>query len=443
MEREAGDGAATQAAMDAARQAAIQAWDREWDGGLIGRHQGGPLRVRRVASIAALAVIAMVLVWWHGRRGVDAAAHDAPDLSIAPRKAVLPLQASPDGLDGPARDGVAANGGEIGAPAQPDLMVAQRQQMALQQAEQERRLRLARLKSAIVVHGAQTADMSGNGPGAISETDGISRRDEGAHAGGAIFTAARGASDADSQFARSVSGQGVPVAGARQIGGLAYKILQGKLIDAVLMPRAVSDLPGTVCATVQRDVYAERGRRVLIPWGSRVCGVYRAELRPGQARLFAVWNTLRRPDGGEVVLDSIGADQLGTSGMGGQVDTHFAGRFGVAALVSLMGAGAATAGVGTSDPYNAVGYYRQAVQQAAAQTSQQTLQPYLNVPPTVTVAAGERIRILVNRDLDFGPLYPESSGQGGDMASGSTAHADDTLGAASAWLTVVPPPSPP
>lgn len=443
MDGETGDGAATQAATEAAREAAIQAWDRGWDGGLIGRPPGDPLRVRLLATIAALAAIAMVLVWWHGPRGGDTHGQDAPDLSIAPRKPVSPLQASPDAQDGPAHDAVAANGDEARAPAESDLMAAQRQQMASQQAEQERRLRLARLKSAIVVHGAQAADRSGAGSVAISDADGSSRGDEGDHPGGPVFGAGRGAPDADSQFVRSVSGQGVLVGVAHRVDGLAYKILQGKLIEAVLVPRAVSDLPGTVCATVQRDVYAERGRRVLIPWGSRVCGVYRAELRPGQARLFAVWNTLRRPDGGEVVLDSIGADQLGTSGMGGQVDTHFAARFGVASLVSLMGAGAATAGVGTSDPYNAVGYYRQAVQQAAAQTSQQTLQPYLNIPPTVTVAAGERIRILVNRDLDFAPLYRPSTEQVGEMASDSVAHVDDTPGAAGAWLTVVPPPSPP
>jgi type IV secretion system protein VirB10 len=216
----------------------------------------------------------------------------------------------------------------------------------------------------------------------------------------------RVAQDPNSRFARAVStGSAVPVGVAGRIEHLEYKILQGKLVEAVLEPRAVSDLPGTLCATVQRDVYGAQGRKALIPWGSRICGVYSAELRKGQDRLFAVWNTLRRSDGVQVTLDSIGADQLGTAGMAGVVDRHFAEIFGVSTLISIVGAGAANVGVSGSDQYNSAAFYRQSVQQAGAQTSQQALQPYLAIQPTVAVPAGERIRIYVNRDLDFTPVY--------------------------------------
>ncbi|KLB46260.1 type VI secretion protein, partial [Xanthomonas euvesicatoria] len=159
------------------------------------------------------------------------------------------------------------------------------------------------------------------------------------------------AQDPNSRFARAVSGNGVAVSKANQIDNLPYKVLQGKLIEAVLEPRAISDLPGMVCATVQRDVYGEQDRNKLIPWGSRVCGVYSAEVRKGQDRLFVIWNTVRRPDGVQVALDSAGADQLGTAGMGGIVDTHFAEIFGMSALLSIIGAGASNAGVSSGDQY--------------------------------------------------------------------------------------------
>ncbi|WP_244256287.1 TrbI/VirB10 family protein [Caballeronia zhejiangensis] len=81
-----------------------------------------------------------------------------------------------------------------------------------------------------------------------------------------------------------------------------------------------------MCALIQRDVYGAQGRVKLIPWGSRVCGTYNAELRKGQDRLFVVWNTLRRPDGVQVALDSAGGDQLGTAGMGGIVDNEVKSR---------------------------------------------------------------------------------------------------------------------
>jgi len=417
----------TEAPSELERESAIRAWEREWDGGLLGGPHKRARRVGRPVLVAmgTAAVLAAVVLLRHGGR--EPPAGGPGDLSIAARKPVPPLKAELAGV----REAVVAASqpvSPVSSTADQDPLAAQRQQLALQQAEQERRLRVARLKSAILVPGGQSgAAMSpAGGPNDGGAASGRNGADEGRSPG-----VGRGATDADSEFARGVSGRGVPVSVATRIEGLTHKVLQGKLIEAVLVPRAISDLPGTVCATVQRDVYGEQGRIVLIPWGSRLCGVYRAELRKGQERLFTVWNMLRRPDGGQVALDSIGADQLGTSGMGGRVDTHFAQTFGVAALVSIIGAGAATAGVGSSDNYNSGAYYRQAVQQAAAQTAQQTLQPYLNMPPTVTVPAGERIRIYVNRDLDFSRIDGESRGTSTDEVGGQS----DPAGA---WLSVVP-----
>jgi type IV secretion system protein VirB10 len=274
--------------------------------------------------------------------------------------------------------------------------------MEMQRQEQERRLLEARLKSAIMPPNTSNH-------GTVAAQNVVDNGEQGQGNAAALGTGGgdRGPQDANSRFARAVSGSSVAVSRASQLDNLEYKILQGKLIEAVLEPRAVSDLPGMICATVQRDVYGSQGRNKLIPWGSRLCGVYSAELRKGQDRLFAVWNTVRRPDGVQVTLDSTGADQLGSAGMGGLVDTHFAEIFGISALLSIIGAGASNIGVGADDRPNAASYYRQSVQQAAAQSAQQVLQPYVNIPPTVTVPAGSRIRIYVNRDLDFTPVYKD------------------------------------
>jgi len=214
--------------------------------------------------------------------------------------------------------------------------------------------------------------------------------------------------DKNLQFANASSGKPVAASKAAALSDLGYKILQGKVIEAITLSRAVSDLPGMMCALTQRDVYAERGRQILIPWGSRLCGVYNAEVRKGQNRLFAIWNTLRvaHVDGSvsEVQLDSIGSDQLGTAGMGGIVDTHFAEIFGTAAMLSIIGAGAANAGPTGPDQNFSATQYRLSVQQAAAQTAQSVLAPYIQIPPTITVPAGSKIRIFVNRDLDFSSL---------------------------------------
>lgn len=367
------------------REAAVREWELQTQRSLLADG-----RKKKVSSMALAAAAAAVLgLVWYLRHDTGDPVKPATHLSIPERKPVPKLKdQEPESTVAPAH-----------APAQPvdDPMRAQREQMELQRLEQQRRMLEARMKSAIMAPSSQDS------AAAPLPADGEPIQAPASALGGAA--ADRGAQDANSRFARAVSGQGVAISQAQQIDHLPYKILQGKLIEAVLETRATSDLPGMVCATVQRDIYGAHRRLQLIPWGSRICGVYSAQVRKGQDRLFVIWNTLRRPDGVQVTLDSTGADQLGTAGMGGRVDTHFAQIFGMSALLSIIGAGASNVGVSSGDKYNSAAAYRQSVQQAAAQSSQSALQPYLGIQPTITVPAGARVRIYANKDLDFSPVY--------------------------------------
>lgn len=368
------------------REAAVREWEKQTHASLAATG-----RRRRISGGAiAAAAAAMLGAIWYVNQSASDPVKPVANLSIPERKLVPKLKnETPEVTVAPPPEN---------PPPIDDPMRAQREQMELQRQEQQRRMLEARMKSALIAPGSQNA--------AAVQPPGMDDPEPSARVlGGAA--AERGAQDSNSRFARAVSGGGVPVGKASQIGQLPYKILQGKLIEAVLEPRVTSDLPGMVCATVQRDIYGAQERNTLIPWGSRICGVYSADVRKGQDRLFVIWNMLRRPDGVQVALDSAGADQLGTAGMGGRVDTHFAQVFGMSALLSIIGAGAANAGVSAGDQYNSAAAYRQSVQQAAAQTSQSVLQPYLNIPPTITVPPGSRVRIYVNRDLDFSPIYQD------------------------------------
>ncbi|PRP68797.1 type VI secretion protein [Chromobacterium amazonense] len=361
---------------------------------------------RRVSGMAigAVSLVALGAIFYLRQGDEGEARRQQTEVGMAARKPLpdlKPQSSAPLDEEKPVGAGAPPRQAQTPAEAALDPQQAQQQQLALQRVEQERAMREARLKSAIILPLSQSGDSAR--PVASSESGSQGNGLLGGSAAGS--GGERGAQDANSRFARAVSGNGVPVSEASRLDHLQYKILQGKQIEAVLEPRAVSDLPGQICATVQRDVYGAQGRIKLIPWGSRVCGVYSAELRKGQDRLFAIWNMLYRPDGVEVALDSGGADQLGSAGMGGIVDSHFAQIFGTSALLSIIGAGAANVGVSSSDQNNSAAYYRQQVQQAAAQTSQQVLQPYLAIQPTVTVPAGSRVRIYLNRHLDFTPIY--------------------------------------
>lgn len=213
-------------------------------------------------------------------------------------------------------------------------------------------------------------------------------------------------SNANSAYASSTFTDGVAVSKVRKMENLEYKILQGAEIEAVMQPRAQSQLPGQVCVDVQQDVYAAVGRRVLIPWGSRVCGSYNASLRPGQERLFTIWNWLRTPKlpgrpAMEIAINSAGTDQLGTAGQGGVVDNHWGQIFGVAAAVSIIGAGASNTGVSSGDRENSASRYRTEVQEAASESANTILGRYASIQPTLTVPHGSRVVIYLQRDLDF------------------------------------------
>ncbi len=363
--------------------------DKEISGSIIADNPKNRLNGLMIVVIAVAATAVMIFT------RDPAKSTSAPadrNLVTAERKEVEPLK-----QDHRDEDPMPVN---IVPPAVPtvDPLQVQRDQIELMRAEKARQLLDARRKSALDPGGASAKPHSADLVDSMAT--GLAAPDS---------AGLQGKQDANSKFLATSTGVRVPTSRVDPVNDVEYKILQGKIIEGITVPRAISDLPGTICALVQRDVFAERGRIKLIPWGSRLCGVYSAELRKGQERLFTVWNTLRvaNADGSisEVALDSVGSDQLGTAGMGGQVDSHFAEIFGTSALLSIIGAGSAMIGVSSGDQNNSAAQYRESVQLAAAQTAQSVLAPYINIPPTVTVPPGARVRIFVNRDLDFSSLY--------------------------------------
>lgn len=207
--------------------------------------------------------------------------------------------------------------------------------------------------------------------------------------------------DQNGAFAQQMSGKAVPVAVPAHTGDLTCTALQGKLIDAQLETAINTDLPGQIRAIVSTPLYAEQGEEPLITPGSRLNGTYNTAVTKGQVRVFAIWNRAIRPDGVDIAVDSGATDALGQAGIQGDTDNHFAQVFGMSTLLSIIGAGAGTAGVDTNSGYNAVDAYRNAVQQSFARSADRVLGTYANIPPTNTVPQGTHIKVLLNRDLNI------------------------------------------
>ncbi len=125
---------------------------------------------------------------------------------------------------------------------------------------------------------------------------------------------------------------------ATRVTNLPYTILQGKIIEAVLETAINTALPGSLRALVTRDVFAEYGKNILIPKGSRLIGSYgNATIKPGQARIAIIWSRLITPYGIDMQLDSMpGTDALGRAGVAGDLHSRILEQLGAAILVSYI-----------------------------------------------------------------------------------------------------------
>lgn len=240
-------------------------------------------------------------------------------------------------------------------------------------------LRDARLKSAILIY--QNAS-SGNSNKSEASQISLSQ-------------------DSNQVFQEQSQLREVPSSEAAKIQDLETKILQGKVIDAILETGINSDLPGLVRGIISHDVFGEAGKLILLPRGTRLIGTYNSALRKGQARVFVIWNRAIRPDGIEIALFSGGTDPLGQAGIAGKVNNHFWKIFGTSTLLSLIGAGAANLGVDSGDQNNSMSAYREEVANSFRDSATKVLDDYIDIPPTITVKPGTAMKILVARDLDF------------------------------------------
>ncbi len=205
-------------------------------------------------------------------------------------------------------------------------------------------------------------------------------------AGDNAAAAGSGAGD----FAARIGGVGGGTAQARAMVNPQTTVTQGTLIPAVLETAINTDVPGFVRAVVSQDVKSFDGSRVLVPRSSRLIGQYQSGLQGGQRRAYVIWTRLIRPDGASVNIASPAVGFDGTTGLAGEVNSHFFRRFGSAMLMSVI-SGLSTLGTGGAGVVLGGG------QSAAAAALQQDG----NIAPTVRVRQGEPIRVFTARDLDF------------------------------------------
>lgn len=173
---------------------------------------------------------------------------------------------------------------------------------------------------------------------------------------------------------------------------------KGSFLDCTLETAIDSTLPGMTTCVTATDTFGADGEVVLLERGTKLVGETRGQVQQGSSRVFVLWDEARTPEGVVVPLASPGADELGRSGLPGAANHHFLERFGAAMLVSIIDGAVASAAQSRSgtvvvNPSGTEGVMTE------------VLRGTINIPPTVVKRQGDRIQVLVARDLDFRSVY--------------------------------------
>jgi type IV secretion system protein VirB10 len=182
---------------------------------------------------------------------------------------------------------------------------------------------------------------------------------------------------------------------------------KGAFLDCTLETAIDSTLPGMTTCVMATDTFGVDGQVVLLERGTKLVGETRGQVQQGSARVFVLWDEARTPTGVIVPLASPGADELGRSGLSGSVDRHFWQRFGAALLVSILDGGTQAAVQSSRGNSGTVIVNPSGTQDVLTEVLKGTI----NIPPTVVKHQGDRIQVLVARDLDFRSVYELESAQ--------------------------------
>jgi type IV secretion system protein VirB10 len=191
------------------------------------------------------------------------------------------------------------------------------------------------------------------------------------------------------------------------------RLLEGTVVETVLLNRLDGTFAGPVTCLVTTAVYSHDRQSIVIPAGARVLGSSSPVQSWGDSRLAVSFHRLVMPDGQTHSLDRFkGLNQIGDTGLKDSVNRHYWQVFGASlAIGALSGLAQYTPRVGL-DSTSFGDSYRQAAVSSLAASTGRVLDRYLNILPTITIREGYRIKVYLTNDLLL-PIYGRVSSGGG------------------------------
>jgi YD repeat-containing protein len=213
-------------------------------------------------------------------------------------------------------------------------------------------------------------------------------------------------------YQKDWSEQGIPKSISSWRVDMSEMIFSDKPIPAVIARSIDTNNPAPVTAYVERNVYAEEGRNVIIPAGSRLIGAFgsitaAAEATSESARVQISWERLIRPDGSIFVFSGQTADAQGRAGALGYVDQQLFKKYTLPVVTTVL-TSATSYFIAAAD--DSAGSVETSKQQAANDARQnflddmeslfdEILADKTDVKAMTYIPAGTRIIIYPNTDL--------------------------------------------
>ncbi len=182
--------------------------------------------------------------------------------------------------------------------------------------------------------------------------------------------------------------------------GQPFVVFDGTTIDTVLVGRLDGEFAGPVKVMVTNPVYSLDRQHVLIPAGTFILGDTRKVSGFGQKRLAVTFHRMIMPDHYNVDLDTFQAlDQAGATGLKDKVNNHYLEIFGASIALGVI-AGAAEA-TNANEGYDETGTeaYKAGIASSLSQSSANVLDRFINIPPTITIREGHRIKVYITQDM--------------------------------------------
>jgi type IV secretion system protein VirB10 len=213
-------------------------------------------------------------------------------------------------------------------------------------------------------------------------------------------SAVRSSSLPEARAATATDNKRAPEVNVNAAHGQPFVVFEGTTIDTVLVTRLDGEFAGPLKVMVTNPIYSQDRQHLLIPEGTFILGDVQKVAGLGQKRLAVTFHRLLMPDGYSVDLDQFhGLDQAGATGLKDKVNDHYVEIFGASiALGVISGAAEAT---NLNQGYNETGAeaYQSGIASSLSQSSANVLDRFINIPPTITIREGHRIKVYITQDM--------------------------------------------